>query len=178
MHPDEREPNWRPMYNLLQVSVELDTQGTRMLKIIVYPRVYSEERTKFMADYDDKGHPHREFRLPLPEWNGVAVPVDAATSSKPTQLPVAPPSRGSKMRHGRKLTYRFMDLPHHTKLKIAQSLGLIRDEDEGLRDAELYRRYFDRAAEMGKLADLWRAVENEYGNAKEDNPYEHSSGVA
>jgi hypothetical protein len=71
-----------------------------------------------------------------------------------------------------------MDLPHHTKMKIAQNLGLIRDEDEGLRDAELYKRYFERAAEMDKLAELWDQVQHEYGDTEKDNPYKRGSGAA
>ena len=67
--------------------------------------------------------------------------------------------RGANMRSARKLTYKFLSLPHHRQLAIAQQLGLVRDEDEGARDNELYRRYFGRALQENKLDDLWRAVE-------------------
>lgn len=82
------------------------------------------------------------------------------------------------MHPARRLTYLFLDLPHHKKLRIAQRLDLIRNEDQGLRDAELYKRYFERAAEKGILADLWREVQKEYGGPDEENPYEKKTGAA
>ena len=179
MHPDEREPNWQPRYNFLQISIEADTQGKRHMKVVVYPRVYKEESTKFVADFDEEGHDYREYNCPLPDWKSpVTQSQPASPKVSAAEGSAVSSARGSKMRPGRKLTYKFMDLPHHTKLKIAQNLGLIRDEDEGLRDAELYKRYFDRAAELNKLAELWDLVQNEYGDTDKDNPYKRSSGAA
>jgi hypothetical protein len=184
MHPDEREPNWQPRYNFILISVEVDSEMKRFLKVAVYPRVYSEEHTKFMADYDVNGREYRDYKCPLPDWQGQgASPKTSAaavgTTHRAEPSPTEPTlTRGSKMQPGRKLTYQFMELPHHVKLKIAQELKLIRDEDQGLRDADLYQRYFERAAEAGKLADLWRAVQRELGAPEENNPYENKSGAA
>lgn len=175
-HPDKREPSWQPRFNLLQLSVEQADTGRRM-KVVVYPRVFSEERTTFMPDFDVQGQEFREYVFPLPPWQAPGVQAGAKATTVPctTATPVA--ERGSQMRAGRKLAYRFLSLPHHAKLKIAQQLNLIQEEDQGLRDSELYKRYFARAAEAGILAELWQAVQREHGDKDEDNPFETTSGA-
>lgn len=178
MHPDEREPNWQPRYNLLQVSVEKDAAGRRSLKVIVYPRIYNEELTKFIADHDEVGKECREFQLALPDWKSSTQSTKGPTLNQVDKDPKVSLPRGGKVQIGRKLTYRFLSLPHHIKLKIAQELNLIRDEDQGLRDAELYKRYFERAAEKGILAELWKKVQKEYGDSEGENPYEQNAGAA
>jgi hypothetical protein len=81
------------------------------------------------------------------------------------------------MRPGRWLTYRFLNLPHHSRVKIVQELGLVREDDEGLRDAELYSRYFSRAAEAGSLPKLWDLV-NDASGTREENPFTKIQGDA
>lgn len=80
------------------------------------------------------------------------------------------------MRPGRRLTYRFLNLPHHSRVKIVQELGLVREDDEGLRDAELYPLYFVRAAEAGSLPKLWDLV-NDASNTREENPFTELQGA-
>jgi hypothetical protein len=64
----------------------------------------------------------------------------------------------------RTLTYRFLDLPHVTRIEIAQELRLYTNEDEGVRDPELLERIFHRAKEGKLLAKLWDLVEQEHGD--------------
>jgi hypothetical protein len=109
-----------------------------------------------MAEIQEGDKEFREYILPLPDWQSPkpvtirhAVPVVHAPSEN---------VGGTKMRSARQLTYRFLSLAHHRQLAIAQELGLVRDEDEGARDNELYRRYFSRAQEEHKLEELWKVV--------------------
>jgi predicted MPP superfamily phosphohydrolase len=161
MHPDVREPNWQPRYNFIQVSVVREGER-RVMLVHVYPRVFREdvEGGKFMAETQEGGKEFREFALPLPEWQSpkVAAKAPPVSVGAPTTVAVENP-RGTNMRSARKLTYTFLSLPHHRQLAIAQQLGLVRDEDEGVRDSELYRRYFKRAELEHKLEDLWKVVE-------------------
>ena len=157
MHPDVREPNWQPRYNFIQISIAQD-DGKRVMLVHVYPRVFREDAGgAFMAEIQEGGKEFREFILPLPDWQS-PKPI-----TKPQAVPVGPATAenvgGTKMRSARQLTYRFLSLPHHRQLAIAQELGLVRDEDEGARDNELYRRYFSRAQEEHKLEELWKVVE-------------------
>jgi len=70
-----------------------------------------------------------------------------------------------KMDASRRLTYRFLLLPYHQQIKIAQDLGLLVDEDKGLADAELFARYFERAHDRNRLEQLWNSVEATHGVA-------------
>jgi hypothetical protein len=72
----------------------------------------------------------------------------------------------------RKLAYHFLDLPYHIQMEIAQTLSLLQDEDRDQLDAELFRRFFRRASESGKLPDLWDAVEKKHPDGEPDkNPF-------
>ena len=72
----------------------------------------------------------------------------------------------------RRLAYRFLDLPYHVQIEIAQALNLLRDEDQGQPEAELFHRFFRRAADDGRLSDLWREVEKKYPDGEPDkNPF-------
>jgi len=72
----------------------------------------------------------------------------------------------------RTLTYRFLSLPYVSRIEIAQSLGLLQDEDKGVKDRELFRRFFRRAKERNILRRLWdeiggRHVDDRYS----ENPF-------
>jgi hypothetical protein len=86
-----------------------------------------------------------------------------------------PPLAGNKsavFAPPRKLAYHFLDLPYHVQMEIAQALALLRDEDKDQLDAELFRRFFRRAAESGKLPDLWSEVEKHHPDGERDtNPF-------
>ncbi|PSH02619.1 MAG: hypothetical protein CXZ00_16515 [Acidobacteria bacterium] len=162
MQPDEREPNWQPRYNFIQVSVEQNS-GRRVMLVRVYPRVYREDvgGGKFMPEIQEGGNEYRDFILPLPEWQSSkqVSPTSAGEDSSSSAAEAVHVQRGIEMWSARKLTYKFLSLPHHLQLAIAQELDLVRDEDEGARDNELYRRYFIRAQQENKLDNLKCAVE-------------------
>ncbi len=50
VHPDRREPDWRPRYNWLTVNLENDDAGRR-LKVSVHPRLWNDDR-RFDADFN------------------------------------------------------------------------------------------------------------------------------
>ena len=72
----------------------------------------------------------------------------------------------------RRLAYRFYTLPYNVRLRVAQVLELVRDEDQDVPDAQLFERYFKRAQERQTLAQFWESVENEHPNRPiEENPF-------
>lgn len=72
----------------------------------------------------------------------------------------------------RRLVEHFLDLPYHVQMEIARALGLLQEEDKDQQDAELFRLFFRRATERGKLSDLWDAVETKHPDGKADeNPF-------
>lgn len=72
----------------------------------------------------------------------------------------------------RVLWYRLLTLSYWDSLQIVKDLGLIEDEDKGLRDEELYSRVFQRAIAKKKMAVLWDSVEGKYSDGKYSyNPF-------
>lgn len=72
----------------------------------------------------------------------------------------------------RTVTYRYLRLPYITKMRIAQDMELLRDEDEGITDTELFKRIFLRAHEKGELEQLWSCIETYHGKTDlANNPF-------
>ena len=72
----------------------------------------------------------------------------------------------------RKLAYHFLDLAQQDQMEIAQTLGLLEDGDRGLHEDKLFRSLFRRAAQRGKLGDLWSEVEKRHPDGVPDeNPF-------
>lgn len=172
IHPDRREPNWRPRYNCLGFSV-LGSGNERRLIVDIYPRVWSNDQPKFVADYERcEGRQNCQYSLKLPEWKAT---VEAETpAAAVSELPVAktlPTTGVVHMDPGRTLTYRFLSLPHIVRLEIAQQMALMREEDEGILDAKLFERILARASNGNRLAELWDLVEARHDDKSPTNPY-------
>lgn len=166
-HPDRKEKNWLPRYNVLSIYIDNDG-GTRNLILDIYPRVWSEDN-EFKADFDGKGSESRSFLFKLEPWIETHVKAACVTSreaeianetSAGTDDPI---DAEPQMSPQRKLTYRFLGLPYSKRLEISLKLGLIHDGDMNLQDIELFQQVFRRAKENKNLADLWFEVEKAYG---------------
>lgn len=59
----------------------------------------------------------------------------------------------------RQLAIRFLKLPSHVQLEIAGVLGLREAGDNDLNESELFRQFFTRATDQGKLSLLWSEIE-------------------
>jgi predicted phosphodiesterase len=172
VHPNRREPKWRPRYNCLSLSV-ISEAFARKLMVDLYPRVWSENGPKFEADYARcGGAEHRVYSLDLELWE----PPDSkeAMVQKEAGASVPPPggSGAHAMSRAKTLTYRFLSLPHLARLEVAQAMKLLKEEDEGLFDAALFERILQRAVEKGQLAELWDQVESRHDEKLgTPNPY-------
>ena len=179
MHPERREKDWLPRYNFLRFRVAVES-GKRVLKVGVIPRVWDKSTERFDAQLKD-GLEEHAYALVLDPWTAPStvappstpVPVPS-TAGAPPPLPDAASTnpRDPHMDHNRRLTYRFLRLPYHLRIEVGQALGLIHDEDKGVADAELFRRFFARARDEKKLEALWGAVEEKHANLDAaDNPF-------
>lgn len=171
VHPERREPYWQPRYNFIAATV-VTNNGQRNLRVTVFPRVF--DGTHFVSGVD--AQIHKQYDLPLTAWTATStMPTDRNSELEPeTDVPA---EGGLRMGPGRRLTYRFLSLPYHARIKIVQQLNLVRSEDEGLRDSDLYERYFRRAAEGGELGELWELI-NDYSESQEANPFKKQQGAA
>lgn len=173
VHPSRKEKNWHPRYNWLSISVRKETDN-RFLDVDVHPRVWNDAKARFVPDYDAcNGSVQRVYSLVLEKWQLPAPPPAPAAPVPPADSsPGAVMAEVSPTDAARTLTYRFLDLPHVVRLQIAQSLALYENEDEGVLDAVLFDRIFDRAARRTKLEQLWQKVEAYHSDDQNlENPY-------
>lgn len=177
VHPDRRAPNWKPCYNWLKISVS-KSDGVRKLAVATHPRTWSEETSKFIPDYNNcDGDDHRDLLLDLEPWvskspeSNESQPESSGYETTRTSTQEKGPGT-EIMDPVRVLTYRFFDLAHVVRIDIARELNLLRDEDEGLKDYELFGRVLRRAAQEKLLAELWDKIEERHGDNKyTSNPF-------
>lgn len=181
VHPDRREPSWIPRYNWLVLSVS-STGQNRQLRVAVYPRVWAQTDARFIPDSNFcDGQDHIEYFLTLDDWTPPpeARSLTGSPDATPTTTAVAPSivtTGNSVMNPARILTYRFFELPHVSRIDIARDLGLLRDEDEGLQDFQLFERVFARAADENLLSEVWNKVEECHNDGKyASNPFADES---
>lgn len=177
VHPSRKERNWLPRYNWLSLSVH--TKKERFLEVVVHPRLWYEGSTSFIPDHAScDGADHKVYTVKLRSWTPPEGPAPSPTAPVPVSGSEDVSTGGSAMVSidsrdaARTLTYRFLDLPHVTRIEIAQELDLYKDEDEGVRDPELLERIFRRARDGKLLAKLWDRVEAHHADGRYDtNPY-------
>jgi 3',5'-cyclic AMP phosphodiesterase CpdA len=174
VHPERVETGWRPRYNWLTVSVT-GNGSQRTLDVKVYPRVWSETEPRFTADFNSCGGAEfKEYSLKLESWEPPKSTASGESATQPTscaeETTMQQPIRLTNPL--RVLTFRLFELPYLTRLSVAQKLSLIRNEDAGLRDYDIFKNVLKRASDEGKLADLWDAVQVEAKDSRfGDNPF-------
>lgn len=172
MQPDNREPNWKPRYNFLEIKVVEGTQRT--LNINVYSRVWKEEDQNFQPEFTESGKMYKEFNLPIQNWSkkdAKETPLEIKEKELTQDMPtISQVSTSADI--ARKLTYRFLRLPYHKRISIASQLDLLADEDKDIQDSELFQHFFRKAKDSNKLKELWEAVEKAHGDFEiKQNPY-------
>lgn len=170
VHPARDEGNWEPCYNWFSTRVDGIDSGRKLI-VDVWPRVWRRASRTFEPEYHD-GKEFQRFILPLKPWNGSKEKKRQAQAATKSPLTV------TKVRYfmdpKRKLVYRFLSLPYTQIIEIAVGLGLLRDQDKGVEDLELFKRFIARAEEKGRegMAQLWDLVEDKYGSDKDTvNPF-------
>jgi hypothetical protein len=178
MHPSRTEIDWSPRFNWLLISVNV-IGACRRLQVDVYPRIWDGNDGRFIADRNTcNGEIYQSIQLeldprasdtrislsPKPSEGEIRAQVDeSVVQSETTGVAMMDPVRT--------LTYRFFSLAHVVRLDIARDLKLLKDEDEGLQDYELFRRILHRAAQGNLMAELWDKVEAHHEGKCGTNPF-------
>lgn len=163
VHPDRTKSTWVPRYNYLSIEVE-GTESNRSMSVDVYARVWSQPERQFTREQGSYKEEFRNYKLKLPEWRPVTM-VDQ-TESTPSADQTAPASVETQKPmnlNRKKLLFRFIGLPHHTKVAIMRKFNLWDEGDQKLSDAEVFAACFDRAKRKGVLDDVWDSVEGQVG---------------
>ena len=183
VQPDRDDAGWEPRYNFLGLSVD-EIQERRTLKVEVWPRVWNQRKREFGPDYsmlDGASGESKIFDLHLRPWrkrkkkspSDISLPTQTAAIAieeqgvevavveeeiKTTNATLKKPQTETKMQAKRKLIYVYLNLPYATIIKIASELSLMREEDRGISDQELYQRIMERADKGKLLGKLWDQV--------------------
>jgi hypothetical protein len=166
VHPERSKPDWLPRYNYLSIEVQ-GTGANRYMSVDVYARVWNQTERQFTREQGGYNEDCRNYRLKLPEWRAPMITerkdnaggVDAAAQYEVN------PQQGMNLNR-KKLLFRFIGLPHHTKVAIMKRFDLWQEEDQKLPDAEIFATCFERARKKGVLDAVWDAVEGQLGQQR------------
>lgn len=159
MHPDRDEPDWKPGYNWIDVSVD-GTGDKRKLVVKVWVRQF--ETNNFLAVPDPKGRPIWENCYDLPEWTAPEVIAAEAAKTEvsplvlesPTMTTSAPPPPTI-----RSVTIKLFKLKEHEQRRVITLLNLDREGDREMKDYELVVAAVKRGDAEGILSEMDRLID-------------------
>jgi predicted MPP superfamily phosphohydrolase len=166
-HPSRKENNWKPRYNWIKIKVD-NTNNTRKLIVLVYPRVLNDNGDRFIADYNNcEGADYKEYKLFLDNWDNrqskqmILVGMDNKSETLLTKIDddQAPTSSSDLCRT---LIYRFLTLSFIKRSAILADLNLIDEEDDGVSHADLLEKVIQKAQNNNTYDVLLRSVNDEY----------------
>lgn len=176
-----------PRYNViaLRVSTSTPEEKKRTLHVEIHPRIWDPDQTKFIPEFAicAAGGTSKTFAMSLNWLEKVTQPELASTPqlaevashpqvNNPFNIPTSAEPAPKVMNGTWKLSFRFLSLPFHKRMEVANELHLLEDSDSQIDPAELFRRLFRRAAERNELREFYNTVEKKRtGSLPEDNPF-------
>jgi hypothetical protein len=169
VHPARGEMDWEPRYNVLRLSMP---NGDGTSNVDVFPRVWRRDSGHFGPDLNSlEGDIFRRHVVTL--HSRIAEALQAPAAPRPADAEVedmeTPMTPSGDPR--RRLAFRFGTLPYQRRLAIARDLGLVSEDARGLSDRNLFEIVLAEAVAMGRLADLWEAIDAAHGQASGPNPF-------
>jgi predicted phosphodiesterase len=166
VHPERNEPNWKPCYHLLQLSI-VNKDDQRFLRVRVFTKAWNQASHAFLNEPHENEAPFREEFLPLPPWKTTATAEKK--TSRPTasdeiyscgQMAAQEASATTASAHTarRQLVVHFFGLGVPLRYAVTSELGLWREGDDKFKGQEMWMQILKRAEAEGNLADLWEAV--------------------
>lgn len=145
-HPSRWEPGWVPRYNWLQLELD-ESNNKDILKVRIYPRIYSETLNKFICDYAiTKELESVEYEIILENRCGIENTTDKVNplieqyqvSEKEVKIEVLTDEEI------RKIIYDFVNLPYIYRCDVLKNCGLEKPEYEGKRHYEILMDAFEK----------------------------------
>jgi Calcineurin-like phosphoesterase len=157
MHPDRDEPDWKPGYNWIDVSIDR-IEGKRKLVVRLWVRQY--EVDNFLAIPDPEDKPVWENSYNLPEWSPPEAPkTDAKMGEATVQVLESPTMQTSAPVSIRSVTIKFFKLKEHEQRRLISHMKLDRSGDRDMKDYELVIAAVKRSDEQGLLSELNRLID-------------------
>jgi predicted MPP superfamily phosphohydrolase len=160
VNPRRDEKNWRPGYNILEVSVQTNA-GRRRLIIDVHAREWQNTVPRQFRAIEDRGNkPVHHQEIDLDSWE--SPKSDTAVTTQPPSAPESPPQAAELQRAAamtpREVIHRFFKLSISKKSEILGQLDLLAESDRALPDVEKSKRALLRAKERGLLDKLSQLI--------------------
>ena len=174
VNPDRYEVGWSPRYNLITLSID-GSGDDRVLGVEGKLREWQSNPNRFRAVETEEGEAvfRHSIRFPaapgyFPTASGYSTPdeigVEGACSRAVSQNAEHPSREWSKEAAmgnpmTRNLVFRIWSLRRSEQRDILEDLGLLREDEADLPEAERFGRALIRASEEGLLEQLAREVE-------------------
>lgn len=174
VNPDMNERQWKPGYNLINVTVRGEGLG-RTLDVRAYVRHFQKSPDMFVALRQDRVQevwthsmalphmapldaPAAEVKPPVAQFHATQVAEAAREAAAVAPLEPEPEGKmqGQSMRN---LIYRFWDLSIGERREITLKLGLITEADLQVPEPERYKKAFKEAVARSLLAELATDIE-------------------
>jgi 3',5'-cyclic AMP phosphodiesterase CpdA len=160
VNPHRAEPNWRPGYNIIEISVS--DQAQRTLIVEVHAREWQGNPPQFRSLEDIDHNPIFRVEIKLREYPKpvarTASPIVSAVPEANIEEPKAALAMDSQHRF-RVIVYRFFRLSLSKKNEIVGHLRLVEENDSRLTDVERFKLSLLRAQERQQLEDLEEIIE-------------------
>ncbi|MCP4135633.1 MAG: ATP-binding protein [bacterium] len=142
VHPERKESDWRPRYNI--ISIEVDGAGdSRKLLVKLFPRVWNDDILEFQPDPLAGNNNFIDFSLPLEPWGDapIGLPkgdglVKGGSTASDKKVLTKVPSKNIE------LIGREKDLMAFEELINSEGLALLVNGLGGIGKTELCKRYF------------------------------------
>lgn len=167
LHPERREHDWKPGYNLIDLEV-VGEGSQRLVRVRANVRQLQTSPEQFVALTTSEGDIIWESSIRFPSHatyvvnKAQAQPDSVIKAPDATTIHVAVPSTvevamSSPSTKG--LVFRFWSLTDSQKRSVMTQLNLIQEDDTTSSDEELYDRGLRLAARLGQLEELAHMVE-------------------
>jgi hypothetical protein len=160
VHPERSDSGWLPRYNYLSISVE-GRGKDRVMSVDLYARAWHHPDRQFTREQGIQDGNSRNYKLKLPAWSPQMISeqhnIDGRSDSPPNQ---ASDNLKSDMNlNKKKLLFKFIGLPHHTKVAIMRKFELWEESDQHKPDTDIFVACFERANQKGVLDAVWNEVD-------------------
>lgn len=178
VHP-ERGPGWEPRYNIVEIAPSMES-GARVVRVTLQARKWHRNEAVFGPASNIENQEQDSWVLPLNQ----PVRTSVSPAAGPLPLPVNMPQETYVMtgehqvdeqpavaNRGRRLSYELARLNSLAQAEIGLRLAILEEEERSLPARMLVPLLMGRAAERGKLAELWDALVPNTGDTAAVNPF-------
>jgi DNA repair exonuclease SbcCD nuclease subunit len=161
LHPDRGELNWKPGYNVIELSVS-GVAASRKLIVRVTRRTWDDETRGFTGANDTGEYPLRlRSWLPVSTANQlIGMTLAATVSIEDTTM--SEPTGKTDSQKSQELVQAFLDADESVRAKAAKTAGVFRDGDR-FDTEEAILEIFKRATREEKLLEMLAAVAEKEG---------------